>query len=1010
MKIKVVLPVLILFCLLLPAICSAEWEYITHGGYDAAVSAWTRTALIFSDNNYKGLFISAIVLGALAIFAATYVRMVTGAKAGGLSWAAPVLIGMAIYVAFIAPKDRLIIYDELLNRGPQEVGGIPLILATSAGVLNKIEKGFTDIISTSTDPASDYRLNAGGTGWSLLDAVTPASVLPPNQYATVQRFIKDCVYPELVREGTILDINKIAEGEQKYDVVVSESANPALYTVVYTDNGAGDPVTCSNAAQIVNNILTNYTFGDLALKTACASRGFDTSGPSLNVCRNLIDSTLTTTFPGSTGGNISFGIFWAQRVLADAFMQVAEQSSPSVAITTLATSQTQSQFIGLGMHANTWIPVLKESLTAVAISITPLLLLFAATPLVNRALSLVFGMFVWLTMWGIIDAVIHAFGVDLAKQASQTIKTVSGDMGFTAMLMWPGYTAKVAATFGALRWAGLMLASVISGMLVKFGGTALAILASSISAMPQSSGAAYGGTLLKHADRVVSGEIMPTQTWSNAAVMAGGIRALTGGLVQKQVGEMVGSSMIGNEFGAGRIAQATFMSGGTNIAAQERNYGIMQRAMQTMGLTRDQAMQLGAVTGWNVATIEGFGMLRKEGFINPNQDFSSQLDSLQKYAPNIRGIDRNTIAVSVGGTDFYGKGGTFTAVATNLGQLNLKGAVSQSLEKDIQTKFDTGVSHDWEKMKRFNISDASTTGVDKTTAEEFTRQMKLSIVRQFGTNNAFKESIKSDSEQRLFTELSAGADVSFVKVKGGYQAIVRTAQGLEKSYTVSEDFKKAYDLAEQNAFRETVSQFARDEHKVQALRDWADRSGAKQVKDYIESVRLRESYQNASENQENVQFVHYIARSLGIDSSNPHNFNSVAARIREYAASSNPEDKQVLQNMIEGYKDYRIYGHKIQEGIDLIENQKHQIYNEFNGQAGEVSKMTSSKVPKAVRNTSVQQIDPTQFNSELKNVQIGLENRKELGKYALLPGWVPSWQEQEIMDITCIIIMECLIT
>lgn len=569
---KAFLSVLILLSLLLPAICYAEWEYITHGGYDAAVGAWTRTALIFSDSNYKGLFISAIVLGAIAIFVATYVRAATGAKAGGLSWATPVLAGMAIYVAFIAPKDKLIIYDELLNRGPQEVGGIPLILATSAGILNKIEKGFTDIISTSTDPASDYRMNAGGTGWSLLDAVTPASVLPPNPYSTVQRFIKDCVYPELIRDGTVLDINKIARGEQKYDVVITESANPALYTVVYTDNGAGTTKTCYDAAPDVALILGNPTYGDLALKTICASKGFNTSGPSLNVCKNLIDSILTTTFPGSTGGNISFGVFLAQKVLADAFMQVAEQSSPSVAITTLATSQTQSQFIGLGLHANTWIPVLKESLTAVAISITPLLLLFAATPLASRALSLVFGMFVWLTMWGIIDAVIHAFGVDLAKQASQTIQAVSGDMGFTAMLMWPSYTAKVAATFGALRWSGLMLASVISGMLVKFGSTALAMLAGSISSMPQSSGAAYGGTGLRNMGGVVNSEIMPTQTWANASIVAGGVNNLTRGLVQKQAGEMAGGARAGLSLGMSKFALATETSESMRVGGAIGNY------------------------------------------------------------------------------------------------------------------------------------------------------------------------------------------------------------------------------------------------------------------------------------------------------------------------------------------------------------------------------------------------------------------------------------------------------
>ncbi|MDI1472966.1 conjugal transfer protein TraG N-terminal domain-containing protein [Thermodesulfovibrio sp. 1176] len=540
----------------LPSVSDAAWEYITHGGYDAAVNAWKRTALIFSDNGYKGLFISAIVLGAITIFASTYIRIAIGARAGGLSWATPVIAGMAIYAAFIAPKDKLIIYDELLNRGPEEVDGIPLILATSAGMLNKIEKGFIDIVSTSSDPASDYRLNAGGTGWALLDTVSVTSLLSPNEFSTISRFVLDCVYFELNREGTNLDLNKIASGEQKYDTIIMESANPVLYTVVYTDNSVGTTTTCYNAAQQVASIINTAKINQESLKTICSSRGFNSSGASLNACSNLMESTLQYTLPNISSGT-GLALYNAQRIMAEIFLDASNSKSPSVSISKLATSQTQSQFIGLGVHANSWIPVLKESLTSVAISITPLLLLFAATPIAGRALSLVLGMFVWLALWGIIDAVVHGFGMDLAQQASQMMRANSLDIGFKAMYMWPDYTARVAATFGALRWSGLMLASVISGMLVKFGGTALAMLAGSISGMPQSSGAAYGSSLLKNAGGVLQSEILPTQTWSNAAAAMGGSRALMSGLAEKGAGELRGQAMFGSRLGANRIAQAT---------------------------------------------------------------------------------------------------------------------------------------------------------------------------------------------------------------------------------------------------------------------------------------------------------------------------------------------------------------------------------------------------------------------------------------------------------------------
>lgn len=538
----------------LPSVSDAAWEYITHGGYDAAVNAWKRTALIFSDNGYKGLFISAIVLGAITIFASTYIRIATGAKAGGLSWATPVLAGMAIYAAFIAPKDKLIIYDELLNRGPEEVDGIPLILATSAGMLNKIEKGFIDIVSTSSDPASDYRLNAGGTGWALLDTVSVTSLLSPNEFSTISRFVLDCVYFELNREGTNLDLNKIASGEQKYDTIIMESANPVLYTVVYTDNSVGTTTTCYNAAQQVASIINTAKINQESLKTICSSRGFNSSGASLNACSNLMESTLQYTLPNISSGT-GLALYNAQRIMAETFLDALNSKSPSVSISKLATSQTQSQFIGLGVHANSWLPVLKESLTAVAISISPLLLLFAATPIAGRALSLVFGMFVWLTLWGIIDAVVHGFGMDLAKQASQMIRANSLDIGFKAMYMWPDYTARVAATFGALRWSGLMLASVISGMLIKFGGTALAMLAGSISGMPQSSGAAYGSSIMRSAGGVLNSEVLPTNSWHNGAVQSRGVENLVRGLAQKGGGEMAGGASFGNRLGTGTIAR-----------------------------------------------------------------------------------------------------------------------------------------------------------------------------------------------------------------------------------------------------------------------------------------------------------------------------------------------------------------------------------------------------------------------------------------------------------------------
>lgn len=367
-----------LFLIFSPSMTEAgTWEYITHNGYDAAVKAWTRVGLIFSDNNYKGLFISVIVLGALGIFIATYIRTVTGARNNGVSWAVPVLAGMAIYTAFILPKEKLIIYDEALNRGPQEINGIPLIVATSAGLLNKIEKGFIDIISTSADPASDYRLNAGGTGWQLIDPPLFRANLPMNVQDTIGEYIKNCVYMEILREGTTLTIDKIANGEMQFNEIIEQSKNPWWYTKEYITKSTGEPVTCTVAGTlIINTINDHITRNDGALnaglKATCASRGFDvTNVASFNACKSLILSSVQSVFPNQS----DLGNVFRQMIMAEIMKYVVASDSPGVAMTLMATSQTTSQFIGLGVHANSWIPVLKESLTAVAISITPMILL-----------------------------------------------------------------------------------------------------------------------------------------------------------------------------------------------------------------------------------------------------------------------------------------------------------------------------------------------------------------------------------------------------------------------------------------------------------------------------------------------------------------------------------------------------------------------------------------------------------------------------------------------------------
>jgi hypothetical protein len=104
-------------------------------------------------------------------------------------------------------------------------------------------------------------------------------------------------------------------------------------------------------------------------------------------------------------------------------------------------------------------------------------------------------------------------------------------------------------------------------MLIRFGGAALAMVAGSITGAAQSAGAAMG-RMVADVTSPIRADLVPTASWTNAAVASGGVSALAGGLIEQQAGSMLGQSRAGNYLGAGKIAQSTFLS---NIESVSRN-------------------------------------------------------------------------------------------------------------------------------------------------------------------------------------------------------------------------------------------------------------------------------------------------------------------------------------------------------------------------------------------------------------------------------------------------------
>ena len=138
-------------------------DYYTWGGFDAVASGFQRLALIFSDGGYRGLFFSIIVMALMFGGFAIVARAATGVRANPIAWLFPILAGVVIYLGLVVPTGTIHLYDNQTNKY-LAVGGVPDGIVAVAGVLNLVERGMVEIVSTSGDPRS-YVDQAGGTGF-----------------------------------------------------------------------------------------------------------------------------------------------------------------------------------------------------------------------------------------------------------------------------------------------------------------------------------------------------------------------------------------------------------------------------------------------------------------------------------------------------------------------------------------------------------------------------------------------------------------------------------------------------------------------------------------------------------------------------------------------------------------------------------------------------------------------------------------------------------------------------
>lgn len=472
-----------------------DMEYYTYGGFTAIVLAFRQIGLIFSDAGYQALFFSVIALGIFVGVTSAIMSAVSGYKNNLLSsWGPRLLLGVALYAAFVVPKGNITVYDPLINRS-QLIAGIPDGVVMVAGTLNKIEQGLVDIIDTSGN-VEGYKRTSGGLGYNmLLQATRAGSYNLGNTFIgeSVVRYINDCVIFELMRPGTTLTIEELKSQSTNFLDQFAKATNPAVWTVYYDSaEPTGLTMSCDAAYANIEAYLSNEANLYGMVKQSCSSMGFNTENVlELQRCEDNLSDLTSYIYKGAI--SLSAVALERQFALGSALEKVMLSGDLDSYAKATANVGLMQNGISMGMVANEWLPVMRAVFTAVAIGLIPFICLFLPTGIVGKAASLIAGFFIWLSCWGITDAIVHNIATSYALQAMDQIR--ANNLGYTSIILFPTNMEKALSMFGFVRTAGIMLATVMTSMIVSFGGHALAMMASSMQGHIQSAGTQAGEAL-----------------------------------------------------------------------------------------------------------------------------------------------------------------------------------------------------------------------------------------------------------------------------------------------------------------------------------------------------------------------------------------------------------------------------------------------------------------------------------------------------------------------------------
>ncbi|WP_319548519.1 conjugal transfer protein TraG N-terminal domain-containing protein [Desulfogranum marinum] len=890
-------PLIITIALLLAAspVMAIDMEFYTYGGFNPVVQAFTKVALIFGDNAYKGLLVVVTVLGVVA----AAVGMIAQAAVGGrisLTWPIPVLAGMVVYVALFLPTGNITVYDPVLNRF-QIVPNVPDAIVATAGTLNKLEKGLVDIIDTASAPNAQYLDTAGGKGFKVLESIRGSNPKDNHARTSMIRYIKDCVTFELLRPGSTISLDTMRNNSTNFLTELSNAQNPAIYTVYYdSSNPEGQSMTCTQAWNQLQPIYANPTNYDEAIKRACAKAHFDpNSTTEMLRCESLISTTMLHV----TGNTYTPERLIQQRQIAEILYNFYYQDDYETSVLMESDRKIVATGMGIGITMNEWIPIIRAIMTAVAVGTLPFLALFLPTPVIGRAASVMFGFFVFLTTWGVTDAVIHGAAMDYAAYAFEDVR--QSNLGVYAMASFPNMSLKMMAMFGVIRSAGIMLASIFSMMLVRFGGSALAHFATNLGSIARGAGAQAGGLITPEGNASALSE----QTR---------IAGLLEGMQEHRFTNMAAA-------GAYKMHSNV---GGYHAAMNTRNT-LQDSGHLPQGTTAAEYGQAEASSGRSAGTNAGVVSVTTgtDGNASKMKGESVNADGSTTQITTGPGGTGQAVDTMPAGTAKYDvdSGGNQSLTYAQVNGMNPI-SIGQSLQNQLigSASNTLGGSSNWNMMTRQLQKDSLTSASAQTYSERLDNSMRSNWQRSFNDSSSFLHSMSEDTRTSFNSSIGGGFK-NIIAGEGNITVVGNDGEAVK--FNVSEQTAQAFARDQARVRAESIQDTFTGTRGLDYLTDISKQIGASESYSLLEDARRVEAATQSYGANMQTAFVRDFATNHFGDES-PGSIRKAIGSL----AHMTQDDPKALNKMVDGFFSGNGYGwgrtcSQVSNAINAMQNKTH---------------------------------------------------------------------------------------